>query len=90
MLWEGESQAPLAERTYCDSCGLTMDRDLNAAINICVAGSAPETLNARGEDVRRNQHTVGNADLGEARTKQAHKSAVRLGADGHKAVLQTN
>ena len=86
-----KAKLSLSERTYhCDSCGLTMDRDLNAAINICVAGSAPETLNARGEDVRRNQHTVGNADLGEARTKQAHKSAVRLGADGHKAVLQTN
>jgi len=86
-----KAKLSLSERTYhCDSCGLTMDRDLNAAINICVAGSAPETLNAHGEDVRRNQHTVGNADLGEARTKQAHKSAVRLGADGHKAVLQTN
>ena len=86
-----KAKLSLSERTYhCDSCGLTMDRDLNAAINICVAGSAPETLNAHGEDVRRNQHTVGNADLGEARTKRAHKSAVRLGADGHKAVLQTN
>lgn len=45
----------LSERTYrCDSCGLAMDRDLNAAINICVAGSAPETLNAHGETVKRN------------------------------------
>ena len=76
-----KAKLSLSERTYkCDNCGLTMDRDLNAAINICVAGSAPETLNARGEDVRRNQHTVGNADLCEARTKQARKSAVRLGA----------
>lgn len=26
---------PLSERTYhCDSCGLVLDRDLNAAINI--------------------------------------------------------
>lgn len=76
-----KAKLSLSERTYrCDSCGLVLDRDLNAAINICVAGGAPGTLNARGEDVRRNQHTVGNADLGEARTKQAHKSAVRLGA----------
>ena len=76
-----KAKLSLSERTFnCDSCGLVLDRDLNAAINICVAGSAPETLNARGEDVRRNQHTVGNADLGEARTKQAKKSAVRLGA----------
>ena len=76
-----KAKLSLSERTFnCDACGLSMDRDLNAAINIQVAGSAPETLNARGEDVRRNQHTVGNADLGETRTKQAHKSAVRLGA----------
>lgn len=78
-----KAKLSLSERTFnCDACGLTMDRDLNAAINIKVAGSAPETLNARGEDVRRNQqHTVGSADLGEARTKRAQKSAVRLGAD---------
>ena len=77
-----KAKLSLSERTYrCDSCGLTMDRDLNAAINICVAGGAPGTLNARGEDVRRNQHTVGNADLGEVRTKQSHAGDVRLGAD---------
>ena len=76
-----KAKLPLSERVFnCDACGASMDRDLNAAINICVAGSAPETLNARGGDVRRNQHTVGNADPGEARTKQAQKSAVRLGA----------
>lgn len=75
-----KAKLSLSERVFnCDACGLSLDRDLNAAINIKVAGSAPETLNARGEDVRRNQHTVGNADLGEARTKQAQKSAVRLG-----------
>lgn len=76
-----KAKLPLSERTFnCDACGLSMDRDLNAAINVCVAGSAPETLNARGEDVRRTNILLGNADLGEARTKQAQKSAVRLGA----------
>ena len=56
----GEAKAKLSlnERTYkCDNCGLTMDRDLNAAINICVAGSAPETLNAHGGTVRRGGQT---------------------------------
>ena len=73
-----KAKLSLSERTFnCDACGLSIDRDLNAAINIEVAGSAPEILNARGGDVRR---TVGNAVPGEARTKQAQKSAVRLGA----------
>ena len=84
-----KAKLSLSERTFnCDACGLSIDRDLNAAINISVAGSAPETLNARGEDVRRNQHTVGNADLGEARTKQARQSAVRLGAGLGNEVMQ--
>ena len=83
-----KAKLSLSERVFnCDACGTSMDRDLNAAINIRVAGSAPETLNARGGDVRRNQHTVGNADLCEARTKQARQSAVRLGADlGNEAI----
>ena len=49
-----KAKLSLSERVYrCDVCGLSMDRDLNAAINIMVAGSAPETLNARGGDARR-------------------------------------
>ena len=83
-----KAKLPLSERTFnCDACGLSLDRDLNAAINIQVAGSAPETLNARGEDVRRNQHTVGDADLGEARTKRSPTGGVRLGAGlGNEAI----
>ena len=77
-----KAKLSLSERTFnCDACGTSMDRDLNASITIRVAGSAPETLNARGEDVRRSDLVSGDADLGEARTKRAHKSAVRLGAD---------
>ena len=75
-----KAKLSLNERTYrCDSCGLTMDRDLNASINIQVAGSAPETLNARGGDVSRANLVLGNADLCETRTKRARQSAVRLG-----------
>ena len=49
-----KAKLSLSERTFnCDDCGASMGRDLNAAINICVAGSAPETLNAHGGTVRR-------------------------------------
>ena len=76
-----KAKLPLSERTFnCDACGLSIDRDLNAAINIKVAGSAPETLNARGEDVRRSDLVSGDADLCEARTKQPPAGGVRLGA----------
>jgi putative transposase len=43
----------LSERVYiCDHCGLRIDRDLNAAINLeqLTTGSSPER-NACGEDV---------------------------------------
>jgi len=52
----------LDERTYrCENCGLVVDRDLNAALNLAaygrralsVAGSGPETRNARGGAHRR-------------------------------------
>ncbi|PLS27973.1 transposase [Bifidobacterium anseris] len=51
----------LNERTYhCEHCGYTIDRDLNAAINIKnhVAPSAEETVNARGGNVRRDSPRV--------------------------------
>ena len=53
-----KAKLSLSERVYrCDGCGLVMDRDLNAAVNIKVAGSAPETINAhRGTGRRGNQH----------------------------------
>lgn len=66
-----KAKLSLSERVFhCDACGLTMDRDLNAAININVAGSAPETINARGGDISRADTTSGNADPSETRTKQ--------------------
>ena len=86
-----KAKLSLSERTYrCDSCGLVLDRDLNAAINIMVAGSAPETLNAHGGTVRRGSPS-GHVALVHVKCEPSvRESAVRLGADGHKAVLQTN
>ncbi|MHB1772842.1 MAG: RNA-guided endonuclease TnpB family protein [Acidimicrobiales bacterium] len=58
---ETKTKLSLATRTYrCEHCGLETDRDLNAALNLAaygrrvleeshhVAGSGPETVNARG------------------------------------------
>ena len=76
-----KAKLSLSERVFhCDTCGFEIDRDLNAAINIMVAGSAPETLNARGGDVRRADTVSGNADPSETRTKQPPEGGVRLGA----------
>lgn len=53
-----KEELPLWERTFrCDTCGLVLDRDENAARNLAalaaaVAGSGPETENARGWGVR--------------------------------------
>ncbi|MHA1137634.1 MAG: RNA-guided endonuclease InsQ/TnpB family protein [Candidatus Thorarchaeota archaeon] len=47
-----KKELSLSERVYeCEECGLKVDRDLNAALNL-VAVSLPETLTACGEDVR--------------------------------------
>jgi putative transposase len=43
----------LATRTFtCDACGLVLDRDLNAELNLkrYVARSGQETQNGRGAD----------------------------------------
>jgi IS605 OrfB family transposase len=53
-----KAKLPLSMRVFhCDACGLTLDRDLNAARNLArlaehVAGSGPETVTARGGDGR--------------------------------------
>ena len=47
-----KKELSLAEREYyCEACGVRIDRNLNAALNL-VAVSLPETLTACGEDVR--------------------------------------
>ncbi len=50
-----KKEQSLSEREYdCEECGLMIDRNLNAALNL-VTVSLPETLTARGEDVRRGK-----------------------------------
>lgn len=85
-----KAKLSLSERTYrCESCGLVMDRDLNAAINIKVAGSAPETVNAHGGTGSRND-LYGRATQDPLKCEPSFgDSRVRLGAGGRKAVLRT-
>ena len=84
-----KAKLSLSERVFhCDACGLSMDRDLNAAVNIKVAGSAPETLNAHGETRRRgNQHGCATQVPVKCEPSSG-ANRVRLGADGRKPVLQ--
>lgn len=85
-----KAKLSLSERVFhCDTCGFEIDRDLNAAINLMVAGSAPETLNARGGDVRRADTVSSNADPNETRTKQPPAGGVRLGAGLGNEAMQT-
>lgn len=70
----------LDERTYsCEYCGLLIDRDLNAALNLAaygkrelhVAGSGPETVNARGgANQRRSSSAPMKREDGTARAGQ--------------------
>ena len=84
-----KAKLSLSERTYsCEHCGLTIDRDLNAAINIKVAGGAPETKNAHGGTGSRNDLN-GHATQDLLKCEPSKRdSAVRLGASGCKAVLR--
>ena len=84
-----KAKLPLSERVYrCDGCGLSMDRDLNAAININVAGSAPETQNAHRGTVRRND-LYGHATQDPLKCEPSKRpGAVRLGAGACKDTLQ--
>lgn len=85
-----KAKLSLNERVYrCDGCGLVMDRDLNAAVNILVAGSAPETVNAHRETVKRGDLSD-RATLDSVKCEPSRRSGKprRLGADERKHVLQ--
>jgi putative transposase len=49
-----KAKLALSERSYqCDSCGLIIDRDVNAALNLLkLAANGAESINARGTAIR--------------------------------------
>ena len=84
-----KAKLSLSERVYrCDGCGLAMDRDLNAAVNILVAGSAPETINAHGGTVSRSGQSGRATRVPVKCEPSVRPGAVRLGAGGRKDTLQ--
>ena len=85
-----KAKLPLSERVYhCEECGIVIDRDLNAAINIQVAGSAPETLNARGGSVGQAHPKGGTMRRPAKREPSGGESRVRLGAGLGNEAMQT-
>lgn len=87
-----KAKLSLSERVYhCDKCGLVIDRDVNAAVNIQVAGSAPETLNAHGGSVRQAHPKGGTMRHPAKREPSGGGSRVRLGAGlGNEAMQMTS
>ena len=66
-----KAELQLGQRTFrCESCGLVLDRDLNAAINLAgwahpaVTASAAETLTARGADRKTGPRPAGGCEAG--------------------------
>lgn len=89
----------LSERTYtCTECGLALDRDLNAALNLAalveryVAGSGPETVNGRGADRKTRSSLAGGEaprQREEASTLHPANAGMRQGpAPGNGRILE--
>jgi putative transposase len=79
-----KAKLSLADRRFdCEGCGVVIDRDLNAAVNLAalaatistVAGSGPETRNARTGTVPPRE--AGTGQLGKTGTASVAEEAPR-------------
>ncbi|WP_407659504.1 zinc ribbon domain-containing protein [Lipingzhangella rawalii] len=78
----GESQAPLCARTVtCDACGLTLDRDHNAALNLAALAARMAGTGVTGD---RDTHVskARRADRATGTTRSSRQAAAgRAGGD---------
>ena len=84
-----KAKLSLSERTYqCEACGLVLDRDVNAAVNLLtLAASGAERINACGRTVRpglpghvRVKQEPGTAHAGKTGTASGQPLAAMAGA----------
>ncbi len=86
-----KAKLSLAERTFdCDHCDLVIDRDLNAAVNLAalvaagtstVAGSGPETRNARTGTLPPREAGTGQPDKTGTASLEEAPASLLVGCD---------
>jgi putative transposase len=92
-----KAKLALSERTYaCTACGLVLDRDANAALNLAeygrqqIAGSGPEISNGRGADRKTasgpqvaEKRQPGTARAGQAGTVPRQRGTAKVSTNAH-------